>query len=118
MTETPKIDSAVEEKIDLKIEKAQLETGEIGASLDTAKALAAKTTEEEQRKASGQRLINGIWETTQAIIAISVSASVIYCDIHGIETDNLGKAFVLIIGIYFVRMNHIKVGGIGGTDSR
>ena len=76
------------------------------------------TTAEQDLVTKGQRLINGIWETTQAIIAVLITLAVIYCDIMQIKTENLGKAFVLIIAIYFVRMNHIKTGGIGGTDSR
>lgn len=80
--------------------------------------LPPNTTASDDLKTAGQRRINLVWEVTQAIIAISVTMAVIYCDVHGIESENLGKAFVLIIAIYFVRMNHTKIGGIGGTDSR
>lgn len=86
--------------------------------LDTEHARAAQTTEEEQRKFQGQRLTNNIWEGTQAVVAIIVTIAQIYCAITGIESQALNNAFTLIIAIYFVRMNHIKIGGIGGTDSR
>jgi hypothetical protein len=122
----PKIDTVVDHKIDEKIEAAQLVPVE---SLDTAANKASKTTAEEDLesagkrvasvlKTAGQRFINAIWEVVQGIIALMVTAAIIYCDVKGIKTENLGKAFVLIIAIYFVRMNHTKTGGVGGTDSR
>jgi hypothetical protein len=52
-------------------------------------SLRADTTAEQDRKTAGQRNVNIIWELTQAFIAI-----------------------------YFVRMNHTKQGGIGGSESR
>jgi len=81
--------------------------------LESAGARSEKTL-----KTSGQRKVNLIWEVTQGLIAFSITIAVIYCDVKEIKTENLGKAFVLIIAIYFVRMNHVKIGGIGGTDSR
>lgn len=82
--------------------------------------VASTTTVEEDRKTSGQRHVNLIWEATQAFIAISVTASMIYCAINQIESNAVTNAFILIISIYFVRMNHTKVGGVGAvpTDFR
>lgn len=111
----PSIDEKVDIKIDEKIETAQLPEA---VSLDTAKALAAKTTEEEQRKASGQRFTSAIWEVTQAIIAITITLAVIYAALRGIESEILNTAFVLVLTMYLVRTNHTKIGGVGGTDSR
>ena len=74
--------------------------------------------EAETLKTSGQRKVNLIWETTQALIAFAITISIIYCDVNGIKTDNLGKAFILVITMYLIRTNHTKVGGVGGTDSR
>lgn len=68
--------------------------------------------------AHGQRRVNLIWESTQAVIAVAVTASLIYAELHQIPADNLSRAFTLIIAIYFVRMNHIKVGGVGPVDTR
>lgn len=76
------------------------------------------STAEDNRKAAGQRLTNFLWEGTQALIAASVTGAIIYTEVVGKHSESLDKAFTLIIAIYFVRMNHTKVGGIGGTDSR
>ena len=127
MDDKPEIDAVVDHKIDEKIDAAQLKSS--AASLDTAENIASKTTVEEDLesagkrvasvlKTAGQRFVNAIWELVQGLIALMVTAAIIYCDVHGIKTENLGKAFVLIIAIYFVRMNHTKTGGVGGTDSR
>lgn len=78
----------------------------------------ATTTSEQDRGTAGQRKVNLIWESTQAIIAVSVTGAVIYSALNGKESALLGNAFTLIIAIYFVRMNHTKIGGVGGTDSR
>lgn len=76
------------------------------------------TTAEQDLVTQGQRRINLIWEATQAVIAITVTGANIYAALAGKESILLGNAFTLIIAIYFVRQNHIKVGGVGGTDSR
>lgn len=115
------IDEIVEDKIDAKIPG--------GESLDTAANIASKTTIEEdlesagqraakELKTSGQRKVNLIWEVTQGAVALSVTIAVIYCDINRIETENIGKAFILVVALYFIRTNHTKTGGVGGTDSR
>lgn len=70
------------------------------------------------RKHIGQRRINLIWEVTQALIALGVTGAMIFAELKGRPADNLSRAFTLIIAIYFVRMNHTKVGGIVGNDSR
>lgn len=80
--------------------------------------LAPATTAEEDRKTLGQRRVNLIWEITQAMVAIMVTGATIYSALKGVESLLLGNAFTLIIALYFVRQNHTKVGGIGGTDFR
>lgn len=82
------------------------------------KPLPPQTTSEEDLKTKSQRRVNLVWEVTQAIIAIMVTAAVIYGAIKGITSELLGNAFVLIIALYYVRTNHTKIGGIGGTDTR
>ncbi len=67
-------------------------------------------------KTAGQRRINLLWETTQAIIALGVTAATIFASLTGKDSRMLENAFVLIIGIYFVRMNHTKTGGVGVDD--
>lgn len=80
--------------------------------------LPAETTAEQDRKTEGQRKVNLVWEVTQALVALSVTGATIYCATAGKESALLGNAFTLIIALYFVRTNHTKIGGIGGTDSR
>jgi cobalamin synthase len=74
------------------------------------------TTAADDRRTAGQRRVNIIWETTQAIIAVTVTAAVIYSALVGKESLLLGNAFTLIIAIYFVRMNHTKIGGVSRED--
>lgn len=85
---------------------------------DTQAVAAPVTTAEEDRKTQGQRNINLIWEVTQALVAVMVTGATIYSALSGRESLILGNAFTLIIALYFVRQNHTKIGGIGGTDSR
>lgn len=78
----------------------------------------ASTAREAELKTEGQRRINLVWEVTQALMALSVTGATIYCAAVGKESTLLGNAFTLIIALYFVRTNHTKIGGVGGTDSR
>lgn len=90
----------------------------LASPMDTKENLAAKTTAEQDKKTKGQRWTNLLWEGTQALIAVSVTAANIYCSVNKIESAAISNAFTLIISIYFVRMNHTKIGGVGGTDTR
>ena len=75
-----------------------------------------------QLHSAGQRQINRVWEYTQATIAlaitlVSLSVSAILA-ITG-EADSQVAAFVfiygvanLVIGFYFGRTNHSRVGGV------
>lgn len=83
-----------------------------------SKNVLPSTTAEQDRKTKGQRNVNLIWETTQALIAIIVTLATIYSAVMGVESLLLGNAFTLIIALYFVRSNHVKIGGVGGTDTR
>jgi len=76
------------------------------------------TTLEQDKRTLGQRRVNLIWEATQALVALMVTAATIWSALQGKESLLLGNAFTLIIALYFVRQNHTKVGGIGGTDTR
>lgn len=78
-----------------------------------SKSLPATTTEEEDIVTAGQRRVNLVWECTQAAIAISVTAALIYVSIQKIQSEELKNAFFLIIGFYFSRTNHAAIGGIG-----
>ncbi len=77
------------------------------------KSLQANTTQQQDITKAGQRRINLIWECTQAVIAISITISVIYCAINKIESPVLNNAFFLVVSMYLVRTNHKLIGGVG-----
>jgi hypothetical protein len=68
------------------------------------------------KKTAGQRRINLIWEFTQGIIAVAITAAKIYCSISSIESPELTNAFFLIVSMYFVRTNHHLIGGVGSKE--
>lgn len=79
------------------------------------------TTSEQDLRTAGQRRINLIWEYTQAGIAVTVVASnVVYIFLLlfvSNVTSNASKAsallanaFFLVIGFYFGRTNHARIG--------
>lgn len=71
------------------------------------------TTEQEDMTTHGQRIINKIWEYTQAVVAIIVTVAFLYCEIKKIDSEAVKMAFTLVIGFYFSRTNHTQIGGIG-----
>lgn len=83
-------------------------------------ALSPTTTSEEDRHSAGQRQINRVWEYTQALIAILVSTATLYVAAQLALNDGgemaafllLSNAFFLVIGFYFGRTNHQRVGGV------
>jgi len=102
---------------------------DIHTEIDTIKAQAAATVatlsvEEVSKRALGQRLINAIWEITQALIALTVTGSVIYASVKlSLQAGSEDKtAFIFmtnvlftVIGFYFGRTNHQKTGGVGNN---
>lgn len=76
------------------------------------------TTAEQDVVTAGQRRINLIWETTQAVISIAITGAVIYCEIKNINAPVLTNAFFLIVSMYYIRTNHNKMGGIGSSVGR
>jgi len=77
----------------------------------------AQLIHEDDRDAvtEGQRRINLIWETTQAIIAVGITGAMIFTSVAQEYSTNvtLTNAFFLIIGFYFSRTNHTAIGGTG-----
>lgn len=82
------------------------------------------TTEEEDRGSAGQRAVNMLWENTQRQIALAVITVALsvggWLAVAG-ASDNQVAASVflygvanLVIGFYFGRTNHTRVGGVGG----
>ncbi len=80
--------------------------------------VAPKTTTQEDLTTQGQRRINLIWEITQAVIAVLITAAVVYCAVNKIDSQVLTNAFFLIIGFYFSRTNHAAIGGVGMKPSQ
>lgn len=97
---------------------------------------APTTTEEEDRVSLGQRDTSMVWETTQAKIAIAVvyAALATACILSLIAvvpwaTERqmavaitafmlLSSLSSLVIGFYYGRTNHQKIGGVGPVTGR
>lgn len=93
----------------------------------TEEAVPSTTTAEQNRHTAGQRHTSLIWESTQMRIALSViwMAAIVsaYLVIMG-EVSDRAIAFLFlsnlasnIIGFYFGRTNHQRVGGVGGDSA-
>ena len=88
-------------------------------------ALPPTTTAEQNTTTYSQRRINLIWEVTQATIAISVTTAALFVSskLAIIEQTQaapfllLSNAFFLVIGFYFGRTNHQRVGGVGADPN-
>lgn len=87
------------------------------------KNTAPTTTAAEDQTKAGQRRVNLIWETTQAILAVSVTFATLYIAgslaLRG--QTNLGdhgaflllsNAFFAIVSTYLTRTNHSRTGGV------
>jgi hypothetical protein len=80
-------------------------------------SLPSTTTEAQDLTAHGQRRINLIWEVTQALIAVSVASATLYVsarmalNVSGEAFLLLSNGFFLVIGFYFGRTNHQRIGG-------
>ncbi|MEY2500576.1 MAG: hypothetical protein QOI07_910 [Verrucomicrobiota bacterium] len=93
---------------------------------DQPASLPPTTTSEENLRTAGQRQINRVWEYTQAAVAVAVTFTTLFVAgsmaIRGDGNNGafllLSNVFFLVIGTYFQRTNHTKIGGVGGTDSR
>lgn len=79
--------------------------------------LAPTTTEQEDVVTFGQRVVNLIWEATQAIIALTVvgfTMTKAFSLEQGQDIPTImAVAFGTIVGFYFARTNHQSIGGIG-----
>ena len=80
--------------------------------------LPSQTTDEQNLVTKGQRRINIIWESTQAIVAVAITFAIIYGSLLRISSAEISNAFFLIIGFYFSRTNHAQIGGIGTQESQ
>ena len=79
--------------------------------------------EETSARTAGQRRVNLLWEVTQSLIAMAVTSVTLYVSAQlalAKETAAallLSNAFFLVIGFYFGRTNHQRIGGVGGEDA-
>ena len=80
--------------------------------IDDPSALPPTTTSEEDRHTLGQRRVNIIWEATQAFIAVTVTLANVYAALVKIDSQPLNNTFFLVVGFYFGRTNHQRVGGV------
>lgn len=98
--------------------------------------IAPTTTAAQDLVGAGQRRVNLIWETMQAMIAASVVGSALYVASRLAlvvllptateqQTATANTAFMLlsnlvslVIGFYFGRTNHQRTGGVGVTQTR
>lgn len=87
--------------------------------LEPQRPVAPNTTVEQDKLTANQRSVNIIWEVTQAVIAVAVTASALYVSsvlATQIRPDAsaafllLSNAFFLVIGFYFSRTNHARIG--------
>lgn len=98
------------------------------------KNVAPRTTAEQDTSTAGQRRVNLIWESMQALIAASVVGVALYVssklallflmpDASEGQRSTGTMAFLLIsnlvslvIGFYFGRTNHTRSGGVGADE--
>lgn len=87
---------------------------------ETHPSIPAKTTFQEDLTTASQRKINLIWEYTQAVIALFVVVSAMSAGLLSVYRGDdkpvstiISVAFGTVVGFYFSRTNHEKVGGIG-----
>ena len=80
-------------------------------------SLPPNTTAEQDLRTHGQRKINLIWEYTQSGIAISLVLASIFVSVHAAlqgtgrdVPDILKSGLFLVLGFYFGRTNHARIG--------
>lgn len=87
--------------------------------------VAPKTTLQEDLTTLGHRNINVMWERTQQVISLMIVAAALavigYLVVYGdaplrlLALSMLSNILFLVVGTYFQRTNHTKVGGVGVT---
>lgn len=90
------------------------------------KNIAPTTTAAADLITAGQRRVNILWEKTQAIIAVTVCATTLVVaskmcfdkgDVSNTAFQLLSNVFFLVVGTYFQRTNHQRIGGVGAGDT-
>lgn len=107
---------------------------------DEKLTLEPNTTEQQDITTEGQRIINLIWEKTQSRIAfmsvlvgMAVNAALVFAMVFSVASGEISIARLavitsalasinlttgIVIGFYFSRTNHTKVGGVGSTEGK
>jgi len=75
--------------------------------------MSATTTSQQDLVTAGQRRVNLIWESVQGLIAVMITGAVIFNGFYEVDSPVLNNAFFLIVSMYFVRTNHVLMGGTG-----
>lgn len=95
-----------------------------GLKLDI-NSLSPDTTHQEDITTAGQRRINLLWEWTQSVISITVVFSTMAVGAYQVISGSkeqiptiFSGAFFGVIGFYFSRTNHEKIGGIGKREDQ
>lgn len=102
------------------VKKIKVKPGDIVPKGPPPMTLPPNTTEQEDMVTAGQRKINLIWEYTQCFIAVFATIVVFILgtilSVQGRIEDFppfMALSYGLIVGFYFQRTNHSKIGGTG-----
>lgn len=78
-----------------------------------------KSTEEEDRHSASQRQINRYWERVQGYIAVLVTTTacgiavlLVWRGEYALGVGLISSMVFLVVGFYFGRSNHERVGGV------
>jgi len=71
-----------------------------------------RVSQEVVRALAGETRSRQYWELTQALIAVTVTGAFIYASLIKIESRALDNTFFMVVGFYFGRTNHQRVGGV------
>ena len=91
----------------------------------TKPALRTSTKEYREHIVRGQQRVNILWERTQAFIAVVVVIANMAVGVHiGFSGSKdtaappiLSNGLFLVVGFYFSRTNHERVGGVGEKET-
>lgn len=87
--------------------------------------IAPTTTAAGDLVTAGQRRVNLIWESTQATVAVIVTASTLFVAGRLAVKEGgdqaafllLSNVFFMVVSTYFARTNHTKTGGVKSDDT-
>lgn len=92
--------------------------------VENLESIPPTTTIEQDKHTAGQRSINRVWEYTQSFLAVSVVMVTLFVNamiaLYGMSISEISSSALmqlnvmgaLIVGFYFGRTNHQRVGGV------